>query len=125
MRRCPVAVQNLIYMEDFVYKANRELNRLSRFAFTTEYKGSDRDQNERRVFIGDLVHVIDSNDDYNDWVVMVDGITPCGMLRCSLEMPPGRVGQTAEGDEESRMNRPRYRNCLVRISHGKVWGPIN
>ena len=63
--RDPVGVQNLIYMENFVHEANMEIDRLSRYAFTTRDSDSDRDQNGRRVFIGDLVHIVGNHHDYN------------------------------------------------------------
>ena len=106
VRRCPHAVQKNIYMEDFVYKANLELDRVSRFAFTTEYEGLDKYLNGRRVFIGDFVHVLDSNHDYNEWIVMVNGIKSCGMLRCSLGIQSCRFRKTAERDKEAERDRP-------------------
>ena len=125
IKRCPVGVQNLIYMENFVDEANLEINRLSRFAFTTEDSGSDRNQNGRRVFIGDLVYIVDNYHDYNGWIVMVSGIRLCGMLQCTLGIPPSRERQTDESDKRARMNRPLDRNCLVGIKQCKVWGPNN
>ena len=47
VKRCPQTMQNNIYIEDFVYKANLELDRVSKFAFTTEYEGPDRYLNGR------------------------------------------------------------------------------
>ena len=49
--RCPVAVQNNMYMEDFVYEANLKLGRLTRLSHTTEYNGLDRDMNGGRVLL--------------------------------------------------------------------------
>ena len=121
--RDAVGVQNCIYMENFVHEANLEIDRLSRFAFATRDGDSDRDQNGRSIFIGDLVHILDIDHDYNGWIVMVSGIRPCGMLRCSLGMPPRRDRQTDEADEQARRDRPLDRNCLVRVQQCKVWGP--
>ena len=121
--RDPEGVQNMMYLANFVHEASLEIDRVSRFAFTTRDSGSDRDQSGRRVFIGDLVHIIDDAHDYNGWVVMVSGIKPGGMLRCSLGMPPRRQRTSEESDERARWERPLDRNCLVRVQRCKVWGP--
>ena len=49
--RCPPAVQNNIYMVNFVYESNLELERLAKLSHATEYNGLDRDVDGRRVFI--------------------------------------------------------------------------
>ena len=86
-------------MEDFVYEANLELDKLARASHTTECDGPDRVIDGGRIFIEDLVHVVNRNHDYNEWIVMVNGITPCSTLRCSLGIPPGRDRKTTENDK--------------------------
>ena len=89
--RSPPADQNNIYLEDFVHETNLDLERVSRYTYATEDGGSARDIKGRRVFIGDLVHTFDVNHDYNEWIVMVNGISPGGLLHCMLGIPPGRM----------------------------------
>ena len=93
-----------------MYEANLELDRVSRFSYMMEYGGPNRDLNGRRVFIGDLVHVLDINNDYNEWVVMVNGIVPCGTMLCTLGMLPVRYRKAVESNKEARRDRPQYRN---------------
>ena len=121
--RDAIGVQNFNILDNFVYEANLEIDRCSRFAFTTTDSGADRDQSGRRVFIGDLVSIVEEHHDYNGWIIMMSGIKPGGMLRCSLGMPPSRFRRTPEDDEQARRDRPLNRNYLVRVQHCNVWGP--
>ena len=83
-------VKNKILMRDFVYEANLELARLARSALATENEGRGRDVDKRNIFIEDMVAVVDSDHEYNEWVVTVNMISPCGTLLYLIGMPPGR-----------------------------------
>ena len=84
-----------------------EINRIKQQELRAMVNEVHTDRNGNNIYLGDLVHIEDERHVRNGWVCMVDSFTAdLRRMFVKLGMPPLRLRQPSELDEEARRNRP-------------------
>ena len=111
---CKRAKSKLDAETSYKYKAFREVRkamdiedvRIKRCAEHVSYLNVQLDKNGKRLYMGDLVHIEDEDNEYYKWVGRVEALGPGKMALVALGMPPAEEREDDEKDEKLRSNRP-------------------
>ena len=80
------------------------------------------DVDNKQLYIGDMVHIIDEESRYFGWVAMIDDFTPLYYAKLILGMPPSSERATDRLCKIARSQQPVDRYVNIKIKKCQLVG---
>jgi len=122
-RQSTLQVERNMAMVDFVREATMEIDRINRAQkVTTTDDNRHADVDDKQLYIGDMVHIIDEESRYFGWVAMIDDFTPLHHAKLIIGMPPSSERATDRLCKIARSQRPVDRYVNIKIKKCRLVG---